>query len=114
MAALGNIAATSVGGALAATTDRALIAAYGGSVADVVAGTYVLSYRSDVLANGQVMTISIDGTLLEASYVPGTLPLGASLTPFISRGSDALPFLQGDIARVLGLLFVAVAAAPGS
>lgn len=114
LAALSNIAATSVGGALAATTDRALIAAYGGSVADVIAGTYVLSYRSDVLANGQVMTISIDGTLLEASYVPGTLTFGASLTPFLSRGSDALPFLQGDTARVLGLLFGAVAAALGA
>jgi tight adherence protein B len=114
LADLGNIAAASVGGALAATTDRALIAAYGSSVSEIVEGTYVLPFRSDVLSDGQIMVISIDGSEIEASYVSGTVTSGASLVPFRSGGSDALPFLQGDTARTLGLIFGAVGAALGA
>ena len=111
---LGNIASISNGGRMSTTPDRTLIAAYGSSVSDLVGGTYVVPFRSDALADHRSLTVTVDGARMEASYVAGTLTTGTALEPVVPTGGGTLPFLQGDTARTLGVLFGAVAAALGA
>jgi tight adherence protein B len=111
LADLGQLAAISVGGQMTTTADRNEIAAAGASVSAVIGGTYLLPFSSDVLGENRSMAITIDGAEIIASYVPETLTSGASLGPSVEPGSGSLPFLQGDTARTLGLIFGAIAAA---
>jgi tight adherence protein B len=108
---LGQLAAVSLGGQMITTTDQNEIAAAGASVSAVIGGTYLLPFTSDALGDNRSLTITIDGAQLNASYVPETVTTGASLAPSVELGSGSLPFLQGDTARTVGLIFGAIAAA---
>jgi tight adherence protein B len=112
--ALANVASVSIAGGMAATTDQALIASYGGSVSDLIGGTYVVPFRFDDLTGGQSLTVVVDGTRVDASYIAGAVTSGASLEPYVDSGSGGLPFLQGETAKTLGLVFGAIAAALGA
>ena len=111
---LSNMASVSNGGRMSTTPDPTLIAGYGTSVSDLVGGTYVIPFRSDVLADNRSITITVDGARIDATYVAATLTAGAALDPVVPSGSGGLPFLQGDTARTLGVIFGAIAAGLGA
>ncbi len=112
-----TLVSSTFGGALAATEDAAEIAGYGSSVSQVVNGTWMIPFESELLADDNQMTVTIDGAAIRATYAAGSLASGRGLTPFAENSDGGIPglgFLEGDTGRLLGLVFGAIAAGLGA
>ena len=115
--AMQALVSSTFGGAFAATDDPAAIAGYGGSVAQVVDSTWVIPFEAAQIATNNQITLTIDGTSIRASYLPGSTSSGRALAPFADLGPTGIPglgFLASDTGRLVGLLFGAVAAGLGA
>lgn len=115
--AIRSIVSSTYGGAFAGTTDEAVIAGYGDSVSQVVNGTYQIEFTSEVLADNNQISVSIDGTVIRATYDVGSLSYGNALAPFVDTSGGGIPgfgFLASDTGRLIGLAFGALAAGLGA
>ncbi len=111
---LARLTAVSSAGGFAATGDLDLLAAYGSSVSEVVAGTWVVEFQAANLFEENQIDVSVDGTVLAASYLSGSVASGAALAPFRPVDPGGLSFLKGDTGRLIGLAMGALAAGLGA
>ena len=94
--AMQALVSSTFGGAFAATDDPAAIAGYGGSVAQVVDSTWVIPFEAAQIATNNQITLTIDGTSIRASYLPGSTssgraPYATSSTTSIATTSATKP-----------------------
>ncbi|RMH73700.1 MAG: hypothetical protein D6683_13130 [Actinomyces sp.] len=112
---LSRLVAATGGGGFAQTGDPEVLAAYGRSVSEVVNGTWKIPFESDRLAESNQLTVVIDGTTIEASYVPGAVTSGAALAPFVDTSSGSLiPFVDKGLLKAIGIVAAAVAIGLGA
>jgi len=108
---LARLVAVSAGGGLKSDIDPSVLAGYGKSVSEVVAGTWLIEFTAENIATENQIDILVDGTTFLASYVAGSITAGSALTPFRVAGGGGLPFLTGAGAKMLGIVLGAMAAA---
>ncbi len=111
---LARLTAVTPAGGFAATGDLDTLAAYGSSVSDVVAGTWVVEFHAANLFDENQIDVNVDGTILTASYLSGSVASGAALAPFRPGDPGGLSFLRGDTGRLIGLVAGALAAGLGA
>ena len=114
LGSLERLVAATPGGAYTAAESPAELAGSGAAVSEVVASTWWVGYTAPAEVTGNQIEITVDGTVIGASYVPDGRTSGAALEPFVDNGGGGLPFLEGDTARTLGLVLGAVAAGLGA
>jgi len=107
---LARLVSVSPAGGFKTDSDPGVLAGYGTSVSDVVAGTWLVGFSADNLTTENQIDITVDGTLFSASYVPGSVTAGSALAPFRSVGGGGLPFLSGQTGKIVGIALGAMAA----
>jgi len=108
---LARMVAVSAAGGLKSDSDPTVLAGYGKSISDVVAGTWVVGFTAANIATENQIDIRVNDITFSASYVAGSVTAGSALTPFRITGGDGLPFLTGNTAKGLGIVLGATAAA---
>jgi len=108
---LARLVAVSPGGGMKSDSDPSVLAGYGNSVSEVVAGTWLIGFTADNILVENQIDIGIDNVTFSASYVAGSVTAGSALTPFRVTGGGGLPLLTGSKAKSLGILLGAAAAA---
>jgi tight adherence protein B len=107
----------SAAGAYALAEEEDLIAAYGPSLSDAVANTYVVPFAGEAVETGVSIEILVDGFSISGSYSFGAVTDGRALAPIVAPGATTLPglgFLQGDNAKRLGIGLGVLAAVLGA
>ena len=108
---LARLVAVSAAGGLKSDSDPTVLAGYGKSISEVVAGTWVVDFTAGNIATENQIDIRINDITFSASYVAGSVTAGSALTPFRVTGGGGLPFLTGNTAKGLGIVLGAMAAA---
>lgn len=111
---LARLVSVSPAGGFEANSDPVVLAGYGKSVSDVVAGTWLIGFSAENLNTENQIDITVDGTLLSASYVPESITSGRALAPFPVTTDGGLPGLNGTTAKLVGVGMGALAAALGA